>query len=120
MVYQPIKDANRAPENYMTKFKYSYAEPNEELPILDFVWHIYSFTSDVEGIKSLWSSRQGAEDAFTHCLAARNDEEFEKAFEELIAFEERNGYTDEALEEANKVFIEKNGGDISKLTDYTK
>ena len=120
MVYQPIKDANRAPENYQTKFKYSYAEPNEELPILDFVWHIYSFTSDVEGIKSLWSSRQGAEDAFTHCLAARNDEEFEKAFEELIAFEERNGYTDEALEEANKVFIEKNGGDISKLTDYTK
>ena len=120
MVYQPIKDANRAPENYMTKFKYSYAEPNEELPILDFMWHIYNFTADVEGIKTLWSARQGAEDAFTHCLAAKTDEEFEKAFEELIAFEERNGYTDEALEEANKVFIEKNGGDISKLTDYTK
>ena len=40
--------------------------------------------------------------------------------EELIAFEERNGYTDEALEEATKVFVEKNNGDISKLIELGK
>ena len=116
-VYQPIKDANRSPENYQTKFKYSYVKPLEELPTLDFQWHVYNFLSDVEGIKSLFAARQGAEDAFTHCLAAKSDEEFDKAWEELIVFEERNGYTDEALEEANKVLIEKNGGDISDLVE---
>ncbi|MBR2499813.1 MAG: hypothetical protein IKB60_01900, partial [Clostridia bacterium] len=104
-----------APENYQTKYKYSYAKELDELPTLDFQWHIYSFASKVEGIKSLWAARQGAEDAFTHCLAAKSDAEFDKAWEELIAFEERNGYTDEALEEANKVFVEENGGDISAL-----
>ena len=114
-VYQPLKDANRAPENYQTKYKYSYVKELDELPTLDFQWQIYSFASDVEGIKSLWAARQGVEDAFTHCLAAKTDEEFDKAWEELIAFEERNGYTDEVLEEANKVLVEKNGGDISGL-----
>lgn len=116
-VYQPLKDANRSAENYQSKFKYSYVKPLEELPTLDFQWHIYNLTSDVEGIKSMWAARQGVEDAFTHCLAAKSDEEFEKAWEELIKYEERNGYTDEALEEANKVLIEKNGGDISALID---
>ena len=119
-VYQPLKDANRAPENYQSKYVYSYVEPIDDLPTLDFMWHIYSFASHVDGIKSLWSARQGAEDAFTHCLAAKSDAEFDKSWKELIAFEERNGYTDEALEEANKVFVEKNGGDISKLIELGK
>ena len=120
LVYQPLKDAKRAPENYQSKYKYTYVEPVAELPTLDFQWHIYSFTSDVEGIKSMWAARQGVEDAFTHCLAAKTDAEFNKAWEELIAFEERNGYTDEALEEATEVLVEKNNGDISKLIELGK
>lgn len=119
-VYQPLKDANRSANNYQTKYIYSYIEPNNDLPTLDFMWHIYNFTSDVEGIKTLWAARQGAEDAFTHCLAAKSDTEFDQAWEDLIAIEERNGYTDEALEEANKVFVEKNNGDISKLIELGK
>ena len=117
IVYQPLKDAKRSPENYQTKFRYTYVKPIEDLPTLDFQWHIYSFAQYVPGIKTLWAARQGAEDAFTHCLAAKTDAEFDKAWEELIAYEERNGYTDEALEEANKVLIEKNNGDISSLVE---
>ena len=65
----------------------------------------------------MWSARQGAEDAFTHILAAKTDEEFEQAWAEYGAYLERNGFTDETMEELNKVFVEKNGGDISKLAD---
>ena len=116
-VYQPIKDAQRSPINYTSEFKYTHVKPAEDLPRLEFLWFIYSLVPYSEGTAQMWSARQGAEDAFTHILAAKSDEEFEQAWAEYGAYLERNGFTDETLEEVNKVFVEKNGGDISKLAD---
>lgn len=120
-VYQPLRDAQRSPDNYQTKFKYSYIEPIEDLPMVESLWHIYNFTSNTEAAKNVWAARQGIEDAFTHCLAAKSDEEFDKAWSELLTTMERNGWTDEGLEEVNRVFVEEmNSGDISKLIELGK
>ncbi len=116
-VYQPIMDAERTAVNYRRKFKYYYVKDVQELADVS-QWHIYSFAEKSEAAKKVWSARQSVEDALTHCLAAKSDAEFDKAWAELLATMERNGWDDAGLEEVNRIFVEEmNDGDISSLIE---
>ena len=117
-MYYPIKEAQRSPSNYINKFKYYYAEPALELPRINKTWNITSFVSKVDGAISMWQARQAIEDAFTLALAAESDEAFEEAWANILAVEERNGFTDEAFEDINKYFREVNGDKFEDLKNW--
>jgi len=65
---------------------------------------IWSYTNEIESVKRFWDVRgSGFEPLLTKCLAARNDEEFEKAYQDMIDFAELNGMTAEALAECEEL-----------------
>lgn len=51
-------------------------------------------------------------------LAAKSDEEFESAYANLIAVEERNGYTDECLKEMNQLYEKIVGESLNELKNW--
>ncbi len=68
-------------------------------------WH---YVSDVEGIEKWNNARSVYEEALMKVLTAKNDEMFEKLYDEMVVAARRVGANDETLDEVNKVFKEAN------------
>ncbi len=59
---------------------------------------IWNFNNEVPEVKRFWDVRgTGYESLLTKCLAARTDDEFEKAYQDMIDFATMNGLTEETL-----------------------
>ena len=67
---------------------------------------IYStdFTSNIPATKKFWSARQGFESAMVKIFASADDAEFETNYQALLDYSQKNGLTDETLEECNKFY----------------
>ena len=82
---------------------------------------VYSFPTYVEGAKTFWDARAAFETAMTKVLTAKNDEEFEKLYGDMLAIAERNGLTDATLEEINTAWVEKLNKDyMQNVYDFLK
>lgn len=64
-----------------------------------------NFPNYIEGTKKFWDSRTAWENSFTRVLTAKNDGEFDELYANMIATAERNGLTDEVLEEINDIWV---------------
>lgn len=72
--------------------------------------HIYSehYTSKIPGAKKLWNSRKTFEDALVQVMAATNDSDLDKRYNELVDLAKSNGFNDETLDGFEKLFNEEN------------
>jgi putative aldouronate transport system substrate-binding protein len=60
----------------------------------------------IQGVQKFWQARQAFEDALTKIFIAKNDDEFEQLYKEMLALAERNGLTGDVLVEINKAYRE--------------
>ncbi|MBE7048829.1 MAG: hypothetical protein E7393_05625 [Ruminococcaceae bacterium] len=102
-------EQERAPEGYTKRFNYGFIAEIPDAPTVRLPWHIFSLAGYSETCKTLWSGRSALETEIKRVLATKTDEEFEKAYQNVIDLEESMGYTDEAFEEINQIFVEMNG-----------
>ena len=79
-----------------------------------------TYTSQVEGAKKFWNSRNAFEDALLQVFAASNDSQFEARYKDMIKLAERNGHTAQTLKEAQKVFDEENAPYIDNIKEFRK
>ena len=66
---------------------------------------VWNFTKDIEGAKQFWNARTDFEKALTKILTAQNDEEFETLYTKMVETSERNGMTEETLEQINEFWV---------------
>ena len=65
--------------------------------------HIWSFSNAIPDIKRFWDVRAtGFEPLLTKCLAAQSDDEFEKAYQDMLDFADQNGLNDTSVAECEK------------------
>lgn len=111
-------DRERVASEYGDAFNFGYVDPLPDFPRAKKTWDIWNFTGEVDGAMQMWSARQTVEDAVKQLLAAKSDEEFESAYANLIAVEERNGYTDECLKEMNQLYEKIVGESLNELKNW--
>ncbi|MCK9478978.1 MAG: extracellular solute-binding protein [Firmicutes bacterium] len=58
----------------------------------------------ISGVQKFWQARQAFEDSMTKIFISKNDEEFEKLYNQMVALAKTNGLTDEVLEEINTAY----------------
>ena len=95
---------------------------NPQTKIHGIAPQIYNkFPNYIEEAKTFWDARAAFETALTKVLTATSDEEFDKLWDEMVALAERNGLTDEVLEEINDVWVNKiNKDNMQNVYDYVK
>ncbi len=80
--------------------------------------NVWKFTAEVEDIGRAWDARTAIESAMTKVLTATNDKEFEALYADMLDKAQRNGFTKEALAEADSYWrtnVNKNYmGDLEK------
>ena len=83
--------------------------------------NVWKFTAQVESIKKAWDARTDIESAMTKVLTATNDKEFETLYSTMLDKAERNGFTKEALAEADKYWrTNENSNYMDELRKYLK
>jgi len=104
------RDNERVPSEYSNAMNYAYIEPKpDNLVYLAKPWHIWLFTGEIEGVKTMWNARTAVEDAIKKVLTAQNDEEFEAFYAEVIELQEGYGYDDACFDEMTQWLEDKNG-----------
>ena len=76
---------------------------------------IWAFGETVPEAKKAYSARSAIEIQLTKVLAAENDADFEKVYNELITVLDRNGWNDEMLEAVNKEYQVLNANYMDNL-----
>lgn len=101
--------AERKPENANNFFASGiFGQPKMTKKAIITTADIWAFTNEVPAIKKFWDVRgTGFEPLMTKVLAAKSDEEFEKAYAKMIEFAEKNGLDDAALAAAEKLLQDK-------------
>lgn len=95
-IYDFVPNVSRLPYFYSPGM---YA-PAETVPgVAPNVW---KFTAAVEGIGDAWDARSAIESAMTKVLTATSDKEFETLYATMLDKTVRNGFTAEALAEADE------------------
>jgi len=117
LMYKNV-EIERVAADYINEFKISKVIPKPDYPRATDSWAVYGYTANVPGIKTMWDARQVIEDAFKFVLASKTEAEFEKAYQELIAVEERNGYDDKCFEEWNKYYAKINAPYMDDLKNW--
>lgn len=111
-MYNPVTVYNREGERkasqYASALKYSFIEPNPNLPDLKTDFNIWEWTTYIDSLNKFWNARKSSEDAFTVVFTAKNDQEFEQYYQELKDTLTRNNLDDKTMEEWNKVYKEEN------------
>lgn len=69
---------------------------------------VFGWGMQFDYIQTFWAARAGFENQIKKMIVAESDAEFQKQYEELLAFTEANGLTDEALADYNAAFVEAN------------
>ncbi|MBB6735572.1 hypothetical protein [Cohnella zeiphila] len=106
-------DKQRSPDEADTYFDMGRVE---RAPSTDTLKpNIYSFTSQVPEADKAWKARQAFEDALTKVLVAKDDNQFEKLFNDFLATAEKNGYTDELKDKIDAAFREANKNYMDNL-----
>ena len=70
--------------------------------------NIYTSGLHIDGIKQFWDARAGFEDQMKKVIAASDDAEFERELQELYAYADQNGLTEETIQEFADMFLEAN------------
>lgn len=70
--------------------------------------NIYTSGLHIDGIKQFWDARAGFEDQMKKVIAASDDAEFNRELQELYAYAEQNGLTEETIQEFSEMFLEAN------------
>ncbi|MBQ3573447.1 MAG: hypothetical protein IJA16_02480, partial [Clostridia bacterium] len=82
---------------------------------------VYRFTAFVENTNTFWSARTAFESALTKIFTAKDDDEFEKLYSDMVALAERNGLTDETLEQMNESWLNNvNKNYMQNVYDHVK
>lgn len=93
-------------------------EEKPQAPIAKIGWNIWNWTQYVEELQRFWDARQASETAIQMIFTARDDAEFELLYQDMIDIVERNGLTDETMEEWNIKFNEMNKDYIYELKNW--
>ena len=72
----------------------------------------------MEELQRFWDARQASETAIQMIFTARDDAEIELLYQDMIDIVERNGLTDETMEEWNIKFNEMNKDYIYELKNW--
>ncbi|MBE7023185.1 MAG: hypothetical protein E7412_01830 [Ruminococcaceae bacterium] len=67
-------------------------------------YDIYNLASYNEGAEKFWNARAAFETALTKILTAKNDQQFESLYNDMVGVAERNGLTDKTLKELNDLW----------------
>lgn len=67
-------------------------------------YDIYNLASYNEGAETFWNARAAFETALTKILTAKNDQQFESLYNDMVGVAERNGLTDKTLKELNDLW----------------
>ena len=70
--------------------------------------NIYTSGLHIDGIKQFWDARAGFEDQMKKVIAASDDAVFNRELQELYAYAEQNGLTEETIQEFSEMFLEAN------------
>jgi len=70
--------------------------------------NIYTSGLHIDGIKQFWDARAGFEDQMKKVIAASDEATFERELQELYAYVEQNGLTEETIQEFSEMFLEAN------------
>jgi hypothetical protein len=70
--------------------------------------NIYTSGLHIDGIKQFWDARAGFEDQMKKVIAASDEAEFNRELQELYAYAEQNGLTEETIQEFSEMFLEAN------------
>ena len=82
---------------------------------------VFRFTAFIEETNTFWSARTAFETALTKIFTAKDDAEFEKLYGDMVAVAERNGLTDETLEQMNDSWVNNvNKNDMQNVYDHIK
>lgn len=111
-VYDFVPNIQRLDSTYYTTASY---DPMET--VQGVAPNIWQFTANVPALKEAFDARTDFEKAMTKCLTAKNEGEFEEYYNAFVDKAVRSGYTDEALEEANKYWKETVNGPYMKYFD---
>jgi len=98
----------RLPGQYTKKFRGSEIEKAPSYPAMAKSHDIYNWCADVDGIQTFWDARQSSEDAFKKVFTAKNDEEFERLYKNLVDTVTKNGLDEKTMEDWNKAYKETN------------
>lgn len=108
LVYSKYEGAERIASDYQTAWNWNFFEDAVEFPALNFKWTYWNYGSKVDGITKLVNARQEWEDALTNVYISKNDEEFEKAYEDAVQLMRDRGLDENTVDEMNKVLKEEN------------
>ena len=100
---------------YTLAWNSSVIEKKPEAPIVRIGCDIWSWTQYVDGVQKFWDARQASETAIQMIFTARDDAEFELLYNDMIDIVERNGLTEDTMEEWNIKFEQMNKDYIYSL-----
>ena len=116
LIYAQMEE--RKASLYTLAWNSGVIEAKPQAPIAKIGWNIWNWTQYVEGLQRFWDARQASETAIQMIFTARDDVEFELLYQDMIDIVERNGLTDETMEEWNIKFNEMNKDYIYELKNW--
>ena len=104
-MYHP-KAFYAASGTWESAYNAAYVDPIE-YPIYGLAdFYNAEYTAQLPGAKKFWQARQAFEDSLSQVFAAADDAQFEERYNAMLELAERNGLTDETLQEYKKVFAD--------------
>lgn len=104
------------PSTVESKFNAFYVDPITYPTYINA--DFYTRTADLPGAKSFWQKREAFETALTQIFASADDAQFEERYNSLLALAERNGLTDQVLEDYQKILDEENKVNEGNIEAY--
>ncbi|MBO4896799.1 MAG: hypothetical protein J5590_00695 [Clostridia bacterium] len=123
--YQPEivygDDFKQQPSDWVKYWNYSFVEGEEmpDFPYTNFAWQIYTFAKYCEPAKTFWDARDEFENALGRVVVAASDDEFEKAYSNLLDTIHRNGLDEEGMKIMNETMKERCGDTYEELVNWT-
>ena len=98
-VYDKVRNAGETDMYFSTGFV------SEVKEYLGEGAHLWNFEQKIPNVDKFNKAKQAWEDSMTKIFTARNDEEFEKLYNEMVTLAEKNGLDDKTLEEMNNLYV---------------
>ncbi len=121
-IYDPRLMYARLPQRratlYTMAWNSSVIAKQPEMPVVKLRWNIWSWAQYVEGVQKFWDARQASETAIQMIFTARDDQEFDLLYQDMVDIVESNGLTEETMEEWNMKFNEMNKDYIYNIQNW--